>query len=593
MTYKMSRKILIYIGILPFVALASCNKYLLDQFPTDSVSPQTFFKTENDLISYTNSFYTNLPSADYIYGEDYDNVVKSSVKAEISGIRNVPTTDGTRWGWGALRNINFFLNSPNVQSFPNTTIRDKYIGLARFFRAIFYFDKVRWYGDVPWYSTVIETNDADNLMKARDPRTLVMDSVLEDLNFAIANLDATRNVERITKWTALALKSRVCLYEGTWRKYHTEFNLPDANRFLTECVSASDELMASSGYTIYTAINGPTGKPYTDLFSQMTLDPVATEVILGRRFSNDLGLRHNLQFYFTATTQGKPGLEKRLVNSYLMADGKRFTDIPGYETLQYFEEVQNRDPRLGQTIKLPGYTRVGASTISPVNFATTMTGYQPIKWLNAATMDLSSQSYQDLLLYRLGEVLLNFAEAKAELGTLTQADIDRSIKLLRDRVGMPNLSLTEANANPDPYQANLYTNVNGANKGVILEIRRERRVELVMENNNRWDDLMRWKEGHLLATPFRGTYFPGVGRYDLDKNGTQEIEIYSGERPPATGGAYQMPVSELDQGTRGNILTNRNINKVWREDRDYLYPLPVEDLTLNPNLAQNPGWTAQ
>lgn len=587
----MNRKFLIYFWLAPVIVVASCNKNLLEQYPTDSVSPQTFFKTENDLLSYTNSFYTSLPSADYIYMEDYDNVVKSSVKGEISGIRDIPTTDGTRWGWGHLRNINFFLNNPNVQNFSNTTIRDKYIGLARFFRANFYFDKVRWYGDVPWYSKVIETNDADNLMKARDPRTLVMDSILADLDFAIANLDATKNVERITKWTALALKSRVCLYEGTWRKYHTEFNLPNANRFLNESVSASEELMTNSGYTVYTATNGPTGKPYTDLFSQMTLDPVATEVILGRRFSNDLGLRHNLQFYFTATTQGKPGFEKRLVNSYLMADGKRFTDIPGYETMQYYEEVQNRDPRLGQTIKLPGYTRVGSTTISPVNFATTMTGYQPIKWLNAATMDLSSQSYQDLLLYRFGEVLLNFAEAKAELGTLTQDDINRSIKLLRDRVGMPNLLMAEANSNPDPYQANLYKNVSGANKGVILEIRRERRIELVMENNNRWDDLMRWKEGHLLATPFKGMYFPGTGFYNLDRTGAAEIEIYSGDKPVATPGVYQMPVSELDQGTRGNIVTNRNINKVWREDRDYLYPLPLEDLRLNPNLTQNPGWT--
>lgn len=585
----MNRKSFKYTTLLLLIVAASCNKDLLEQYPTASFSPQTFFKTENDLRSYTNSFYENLPSATYIYGEDYDNVVKSSVSGEISGIRNIPTTDATRWNWQPLRNINFFLNSSNVKNFPNVDIRNKYMGLARFFRALFYFDKVRWYGDVPWFSTVIETNDEANLMKARDPRTLVMDSVLADLNFAIDHLGTAKSLERITKWTALALKSRVTLYEGTWRKYHTEFNLQDADRFLNECVNASFELMNSGQYSLYTGINGPTGKPYTDLFANMTLEPVATEVILGRRFSNDLGLRHNLQFYFTSTTQGKPGLEKRLVNSYLMADGSRFTDIPGYDTLQYFKEVQNRDPRLGQTIKLPGYTRIGATTISPVNFASTMTGYQPIKWLNAATMDLSSQSYQDLLLFRYGEVLLNYAEAKAELGTLTQEDIDRSIKLLRGRVGMPNLSLADANANPDPYQAGMYKNVSGTNKGVILEIRRERRIELVMENNNRWDDLMRWKEGHLLATPFKGMYFPSAGRFDLDNNGTFEIEIYTGNKPPAAG-IYQMPVSELDQETKGNIITNRNIIKTFREDRDYLFPLPLEDLRLNPNLTQNPGW---
>ncbi len=584
----MKKHFLIYSLLLVIVSM-SCNKNVLDQFPSAQISPQTFFKTENDLIAYTNSFYLNLPSAAEIYGEDFDNIVKSSVSAEISGNRTVPTTDGTRWNWAPLRNINFFLNNENVLNYPNAEVRNRYIGLAKFFRAYFYFEKVKYFGDVPWYSVVIETNDVENLMKPRDPRTLVMDSVLADLDFAIAHLGTTKSVERVTRWTALALKSRVGLYEGTWRKYHTEFNMPEADKFLNASVTASDELMRSGTYGIYTATNGPSGKPYQDLFAHMTLDPVAIEVILGRRFSAELGLRHNLQFYITARTQGKPGLEKKLVNSYLMADGTRFTDRPGYDTMQYFTEIQNRDPRLGQTIRFPGYRRIGATATSSVDFEATMTGYQPIKWMNTTNMDGSSQSYQDLLIFRYGEVLLNFAEAKAELGTLTQEDIDRSIKLLRDRVGMPNLNMAQANANPDPYQASLYKNVSGANKGVILEIRRERRIELVMENGNRWDDLMRWKEGHLLATPFKGMYFPGTGFYDLDRNGVAEIEIYAGDKPPATG-PYQLPVSELDEGTRGNILTNRNINKTFREDRDYLFPLPIEDLTLNPNLTQNPGW---
>lgn len=568
--------------------IASCNKEILEQYPTDSVSPQTFFKTENDLKAYTNSFYTYMPGADYIYGEDCDNIVKSSVGREISGTRLVPTTD-TRWGWEPLRNFNFFLNNQNVINFPDQVIRDKYVGLARFARASFYFDKVKSYGDVPWYSMVIENTDINSLQKARDPRALVMDSVLADIDFAIAHLDQTKSVERITKWTALALKSRICLYEGTWRKYHTEFNIAGADKFLNECVSASQELMSSGIYTLYTKTDGPSGKAYQDLFAHLKLDPVSDEVIMGRRFDNTLGIRHNLQFYITARTQGKPGLEKRLVNSYLMADGSRFTDKAGYDTMQYFTEVQDRDPRLAQTIRTTGYRRVGATANSSVDFNATMTGYQPIKWMNIAAMDGSGQSYQDLLLYRFGEVLLNYAEAKAELNILTQADIDMSIGRLRERVGMPDMYMAAANANPDPYQAALYKNVSGANRGVILEIRRERRIELVMENNNRWDDLMRWKEGHLLATPFKGMYFPGAGRYDLDRNGTAELEIYTGSRPPETG-PYQLAVSELDNASRGNIITNVNITKTFNESRDYLWPLPVEDLTLNTNLKQNPGW---
>ncbi|ATL47785.1 RagB/SusD family nutrient uptake outer membrane protein [Chitinophaga caeni] len=568
--------------------LASCSKDFMERYPTASVSPPTFFRSETDLKTYTNLFYSYFPGDAGIYGEAADNIVKSSVAREVSGTRLIPTTD-SKWGWGPLRNINFMLNSENVINYKDVEVRNHYIGLARFFRAYFYFEKVRWYGDVPFYNVVIETNDEANLMKPRDPRTLVMDSILADINFAIDHLDDTKSVERVTKWTALALKSRICLYEGTWRKYHTEFSLPDADKLLNECVSASQLLMESGVYKVYDKTTGPTGKPYQDLFCQLTLDPVADEVILGRRYSNDLSLKHNLQFYITARTQGKPGFEKRLVNSYLMDDGTRFTDQPGYDTLQFFEEVQHRDPRLSQTIRTPGYTRIGQTEIISPDFEATMTGYQPIKWMNIPTYDGNGQSVQDLVLFRFGEVLLNYAEAKAELGTLTQADIDKSIKLLRDRVNMPNLDMAAANANPDPYLVNQYKNVSANNKGVILEIRRERRIEMVMESNLRWEDLMRWKEGHLLTDAFQGMYFPDPGFYDLDHNGSNDVEIYTGEKPPSTG-PYQIPASDLSGGTKGNIITNKNIAKTFDETKDYLWPLPIEDLNLNPNLDQNPYW---
>lgn len=568
--------------------LLACSDDFLERYPTAQASPPTFFQSENEFEAYTNLFYSYLPGGADIYGESADNIVKSSIDREISGTRLVPTTD-SKWNWAPLRDINFMLTSENVRNYKDVAVRDKYVGLARFFRAYFYFQKVRWYGDVPWYSEVISTSDEELLFKPRDPRTLVMDSVLADINFAVEHLDDGTDVERVTKWTALALKSRICLYEGTWRKYHTEFALPDAEKFLNECVAASEALMDAGVYRVYTKTDGPTGKPYQDLFAQLTLDPVADEVILGRRYSGELELKHGLQFYITARTQGKPGLEKKLVNSYLMADGSRFTDIAGYETLEFYDEVQNRDPRLSQTIRTPGYTRIDEDIEIAPDFEATMTGYQPIKWMNLRSYDGNNQSIQDLVLFRFGEVLLNYAEAKAELGELTQADIDKSIKLLRDRVGMPNLDMAAANASPDPYLQAQHVNVTGSNAGVILEIRRERRIELVMENDLRWEDLMRWKEGHLLTETFRGMYFPGAGFYDLDRNGSMDVEVYSGSKPPATG-PYQIPTSDLSEGTKGNILANKNIVKTFDETKDYLWPLPMEDLTLNPNLNQNPHW---
>lgn len=569
-------------------ALAGCSKGFLDRLPTDQVAPQNFFGTENEFIAYTNGFYPQLPDAAAIYGESVDNIVKSSVNAEVSGTRIVPTTD-SKWSWTDLRAINFLLNNSSAINYKDPAVRDRYFGLAKFFRANFYFEKVKWYGDVPWYGVVIENTDLDNLMKPRDPRTLIMDSIMADLDFAIQHLPATKNVERVTKWTALALKSRIALYEGTWRKYHTEFNLPDAERFLNLAADAALTFINESGYSVYNKTTGPSGKPYQDLFATIKADGVAEEVILTRRYSNELALRHGLQFYLTARTQGKPGLEKSLVNSYLMADGSRFTDKPGYENLQFYDEVQNRDPRLAQTIRTPGYTRIGQTTQLAPDFEATMTGYQPIKWMNIVAMDGNSQSYQDMVLFRTGEVLLNYAEAKAELGTIDQGDINISIKKLRDRVGMPNLDVATANANPDPYLENMYKEVSGAQKGVILEIRRERRIELVMENNFRWDDIMRWKEGHLLTKPFLGMYFPGAGLYDLNRDGKMDVEIYDGAKPPATG-PYQIASSELTNAGGGYIFTNRNINKKFREDRDYLWPLPAEDRELNKKLTQNPNW---
>ncbi len=153
----------------------------------------------------------------------------------------------------------------------------------------------------------------------------------------------------------MALKSRICLFEGTFRKYHTEFSLPDADRFLNECVKASEELITNGGYSIF---KGST-QPYRDLFASYAVNP--NEVLLARQYSSSLQIFHNVNYYTITSSYGKPGLEKKLVNSYLMADGSRFTDIDRYDTLPFAKETVNRDPRLAQTIRTPGYTRINST----------------------------------------------------------------------------------------------------------------------------------------------------------------------------------------------------------------------------------------
>jgi starch-binding outer membrane protein, SusD/RagB family len=577
----MKKDNIIYIVIV-LLLITACNDEFLERYPLSSLSPEVYFGSETELKAYTNGFYNALPAAlDIFYNSPSyaDEWAGTTVPDEYRGVRIVPTTGGG-WTWTELRRINFFLE--NSYKCPVASARLKYNGLARFFRAYFYFDKVQRFGDVPWFSKVLEMDD-EGLAKARDSRIVVIDSILQDLDYAIANLSTTKSAQEITKWTALAFKSRVCLFEGTFRKYNGISGWQD---LLDKCASAADNMITNSGYGIYTST---IDKAYWELF--IPDDPLTKEMILARQYSSAIPFVHSVNYYTLSVSYGKPGVNRHIINHYLKSDGTRFTDDPNYKTVQYFEEVQNRDPRLSQTIRVPGYKRIGETKTVVPDFASSITGYQFIKYIQPPAFD-QNNCVNDMPIFRYAEVLLNFAEAKAELGTLTQTDIDKSIKLLRDRVGMPNLNFVNANATPDPYLSSLYLNVSGANKGVILEVRRERTVELIHEGF-RWRDLLRWKEGQILARVFNGMYFPGVGTFDLDHDGIIDLQIYSGTKPTSVPGRQYMKIGELvleNGASGGQIITNPTVQKIWTENKDYLYPIPTQERLLNRNLTQNPNW---
>ena len=554
----------------------------LDRYPKDKLTPDKIFRNEQECQLYTNAFYTIFPTT--VYGESADVIAKNVLTSEVLGNRTVPATAST-WKWEKLRDINFFLEySSNCK---DRDVRLQYEGLARFFRAYFYFEKVKYYGDVPWVDRPLASNE-EELYKGRDSRDLVMSKVIEDLDFAIEHLSPTKETYRVSEWTALALKSRVCLFEGTFRKYH---GLDDADYYLAECVSAAGTFIEKSGYTIYKS--GST--PYLNLFS--SINAISSEIILARAFNTAIGLKHDVNGYLTGTTMGRPGLLKNVASMYLMKDGTPFTSQPGWETMQLPDESKNRDGRFAQTVRTPGYKRIDDDKESAPNLAATMTGYQLVKFLLPAKYDAYQASTSDMPLFRTAEVYLNYAEAKAELGTLTQEDLDKTIKPLRERAGVANLSLEWANANPDPYLASAetgYANVTGANKGVILEIRRERTVELLMENFRYWD-IMRWKEGKRFEKPFEGLYFPGVGSYDLNSDGTDDVCIWSGTKPDTKiPVVYELGVDvKLSEGDHGyiRIHDDPNLVRTWNEERDYLYPIPTDDRVLTQGaISQNPGW---
>lgn len=264
-----------------------------------------------------------------------------------------------------------------------------------------------------------------------------MQKVIEDLDFAILHLPAEKDLYRVTRWTALALKSRACLFEGTFRKYH---GLTGYESYLTACATASKRFIDESGYGIYTT--GST--PYLNLFS--SLKAIDTEIVLARAYNTAIGLKHDVNGYLTSITMGRPGLLKNIANMYLMKDGTPFTSQPGWETMQLPDESRNRDGRFAQTVRTPGYKRVDDTAESAPNLAATMTGYQLVKYLQSAKYDSYNASTNDLPLFRAAEVLLNYAEAKAELGTLTQDDIELSINPLRERP----VSLTSRSRRPTP-----------------------------------------------------------------------------------------------------------------------------------------------
>ena len=538
---------------------------------------------------YKRQFYENLPKInDIVRGDNIsDNVLYSNVPMEQrSPERDIPSEAGSSgWSWSTLRKINIFFD--NYTRCEDKVAALKYEGVARFFRAWFYFDKVKSFGGVPWYDTEIQTDDEDLLYKPRDSREFIMDKVIEDLEIAVDRLGTTRKPDQISKWTALAFLSRVCLYEGTYRKYHTELNLPDAGKLLEKAYKAAERVMNESGYTLYST--GNSDIDYRDLFASDDLKE--TEVILGRRYSLTLNKMHNTNYYFLSKTQQDVGLTKDFVNSYLLNNGTAFTSQTGYATMMFSDEMKNRDKRLAQTIRSVGYTRIDSDKPLLPDLEASMTGYQIAKFISKEAQDGDGASYQDVAIIRYAEVLLNYAEAKAELGILTQDDIDKSIRPIRTRAGMPNLNQNIANSNPDKILASEYPNVSGNNKGVILEIRRERRVELALEGF-RYDDLMRWKMGKLLEPHFTGMYFPSLGEFDLDGDGTIDLLLYDDKAPESKakqkikiGGVIQ-----LTEGDHGYLVGFLNITKKFDETRDYLYPIPSGDIMLNKNLEQNPNW---
>ena len=577
--------------------LSSCN---MDLAPEDQLSTATYFTSENALREYSNYFYRMMPDPETMYAEEGEHFTAPVPNDLIRGTRDIHSGESfwSKDTWRNLRKVNYLL--ANIDQCEDAGARDHYKGVAYFFRAYFYFDMLRHFGAVPWYDEAINADDEEALRKPRDSREVIIRHIIADLDAAYELLPKIHTTGEVNAYTALALKSRACLFEGTFRKYHagTVFNgSGDVYReqlpwddLLKQSADASYKLMQEGGYRLYTAGT----EPYRMLFATVT--PRDEELIWARYFSKDLDIKHNAQGWSVARATG---FTKRHADLYLMTDGTRFTDKPGFDTISYLNVFTNRDPRMAQTIHAPGYIQLGAEKTSPVNLQMTYTGYKYIKYIMEPIYNGWGSSITSMPIFRIAEVYLNYAEAKAELGTLTQSDLDISVNLLRDRVGMPHLDLATANANPDAsmLSATGYGFSNPVllahpNQGVLLEIRRERMVETPLEGLHLWD-IIRWREGHLFTLERKGLFFPGEGKYDLTGDGKANILL----SPTKKSGGLGVTCLVFDQdivlsdGTSGNMVAYKDMTLVWDENKDYLYPVPVTDRTMTLGaLSQNPGW---
>jgi len=581
------------------MALTACSDDLLEKLPETEIGAENFFNTEEDLSIYVLGMY-NFPGSGIYYGDEATDNTATTGNREIKTIMTTQASANSitgGWNWEELRNINYFLEHTQDAEVTED-VRNHYIGVARFFRAQFYMEKLRRYSDVPWYDSALG-NTSEDLYKASDPRETVVQKIFEDYQFALENVRESVPEGAVSKWVVAAYYSRNALHEGTFRKYHNELGLQtSADSYLNIAADVSQQIMDQGGFSVYN-----TGRPENDyhtLFESQNLSG-NPEVILTNIFEDDIKNQGDPQYLFGSYEMSPT---QDLLSAYLMTDGTYFSQQPEPAAMSFVEEFKNRDPRLSQTFAYPGWELYYTSTYSPGNttyvqeFKKSFTGYHQIKgFVNDAAQDV--RSGVDVPVLRYAEVLLNYAEAKAELGELTQAALDATLNQLRDRAGIPHLSMA---VQADPVQAGRYPQVSDP---VLLEIRRERRVEMALEGR-RLDDLNRWGAGKLMEKEPVGMYFPGLGSYDLTGDGVDDIVLLNESdaipNPKETNSLGQELIY-YKVGSVGNIsanvyLTNGNSGNIvatpergtFLEPKHYYRPIPASEVQLNPNLEQVFGW---
>lgn len=574
------KKIKLFLTATAVIAfLSGCNDSFLERYPLDELTSETFWVSENDLSTYTATLYSYVPDHSDVLWDDNvsDNMAPATYDETAAGLHLAET--GT-WDWEYLRKCNFFLDHYNKAQVEES-VKNEYAAEVRFFRAWFYFERVVKYGDIPWVDRALTTEDTEILYGGRTPRNEVIDHVIDDLTYATEHLPANREEGRVNKYAALHLKARICLFEGTYRKYH---KLGNPAIYLQQAVVAAEQIMNSGKFALYS-----TGNPamdYRNLWIQNNLIG-NSEMIFSRHYDSVL-YSHGGGFPIRYIPIDNNGLTKDMVNDYLCTDGKPIGLSSLYKgDITLDDEFTNRDPRLTQTVVSPGVGFWGESSEDEVvprlyvaegHGSSTSTGYHWMKAYSREAETMADKAETDLPVFRYAETLLIYAEAKAELGLATQPDIDKSINLIRKRVNMPNMVIADLQRDPDSDMTLTAGYLDEEVPVLLEEIRRERRVELAVEGFRR-NDLLRWRAGKFYEKPVLGARWS----YFLGLKTPSGIPIYSnssvGKDIWVNKDGYIEPYQKsLPQG------------RVFDPNKHYLMAIPLVELSLNPNLGQNPGW---
>lgn len=595
----------ICLALLSATTLTSC--FDLDKSPEGVLSTVNPFTSLGEMNSYLDQFYqTGVKGQDFnswgsggIAGIDMnsDNMASGSVNTRLNGGLTLANA-GKLGHYYNIRNVNFFLNNLNFKD-KNSAAYKQCVGEAYYFRAWFYFQLFKNYGKIAWVNRPLEPQE-EEMNQPQQERTVIADSILADLDKAIANLNLQNSSAsmRIHKDVARAFKSEVALYEATWERYHKAKNdafydptVTDAKikSYLDQCVEACKDVVDRGVWKIYTT--GNTLNDYRVIFQTEDLS-TNPEVLWFKRYDG-VNVGNSVDRYLNQGG-GSSGVTASLVDDYLTIDGKPFVG-PAVLTAKatFGDELKPtvRDPRLCQTVCMPGQILrpdQGGYVVPPLNgsgYNKNETGYSMLKHVQIdykGSLDQEGKGSTPAIQYRYADILLNYAEALAELdGAANASQIIAILKPLRDRVGMPAVDFDrEYNTEADyPFHhLNKY----------LQAVRRERRVEQACEGR-RLDDIFRWAAADELIVGKRahGVLFVGSNLEHHAKYGTSLVydkpkgnNLYLSGKP-GDAQRYVLPVNPSGYETGWK----------FNPKRDYLLPFETRMLTLTNNLwKQNPGW---